>query len=153
MGILARSATVLAIVAFVSGFLITTISGSARAVKIYLALLGGLAIVAAIIALVFTKGLFVYLLFQFISVVIILCFVIIAGAVCGGGVYVLNHKKPPGRKIDQQNIHDFLTVAEFISKAGISEERAVSRIKSGYYDGGILDGTWYVHKSELGSHT
>lgn len=144
-----RVALMIVSVAFLSGFLITVISGSARAVKIFLAVVGVLGFISIVVALVLSGNLFVFLMFQYIVVLLILCFIIIAGAVCGGGVWLLIHRKTPGLVMKGQDLSDFLPLAEFSAQEGITEERAMARIESGYYEGGRFDGKWYIRKSEL----
>ena len=51
--------------------------------------------------------------------------------------------------MNEEELGDYLTIAEFAAREGIDEERAQARIESGYYTGGYCKGAWYVHKSEL----
>jgi hypothetical protein len=146
---LAGIATISAAVAFISGLLITAISGAARPVKIFLGILAAIASAGIIAGFVLSNGLLFYLVFQIISVVVLLCFVVILGAVCGGGIYTLRHRKPPGRSLTRLDIEEYLPAAEFSAREGITEERALGRIKGGFYQGGLYEGAWYIHKSEL----
>lgn len=151
MSLLARVALVLALVAFLSGFLITALSGSWRAVKIWLAVIAVIAMALTIVALVLSHNAFVYLMFQFVSLVIIFCFVVLAGAACGYGVYLLVHRRPPGVDMNVANADDFLPLAEFCRREGVPEERARARVASGYYTGGRKGGEWFIGRSELSS--
>jgi hypothetical protein len=147
--ILAVSALVAITVAFVAGLLITALTGAARPVKILLAILTAIVIVAVIGGIIFSRGLLIYLLFQLIALVLILYFVVVFGAVCGGGIYLLLHKKTRGKRLSQPELADYLPAAEFSALEGITEERALS----GFYQGGRHQGRWYIHKSELSQKT
>jgi hypothetical protein len=149
MELLAGIATISTAVAFVSGLLITAISGAARPVKIFLGILAAISSAGIIAGFIFSNGLLFYLVFQIISAVVLLCFVVVLGAVCGGGIYMLRHKKPPGKSLGKLDIAEYLPAAEFSALEGITEERALGRIKGGFYQGGLYEGAWYIHKSEL----
>ena len=140
-------------VAFVIGLVITAATGSARHVKLFLAILSAILGVVTVAGLIFSRGLLVYLLFQLISLVLVLYLVVVVGAVCGGGIYILRHKKPVGLKLGPSELVEYLPAAEFATLDGITEERALARIKSGYYRGGRHAGAWYIHKSELSPTT
>ena len=129
--------------AFLSGLVITVVSGSAKAVKIYLGILTALFLVIAIAGFAFFTQLMVLWL--------ILYMVIITGAAAGYGLYVLMHRQRPGEALAGADLEDYLSVVDFSAREGITEERALSRIRSGYYRGGNLRGHWYIHKSELTS--
>ena len=149
MDLLAKIAIISASLAFMSGLLLTAVTGSARLVKIFLGILALVFCAGIVAGFVLSKGLFVYLLFQIIALAVALVFAVILGAVCGGGIYLLVHKKPPGTKLTKLIIGEYLPIAEFSTLEGITEERAVLRIKGGFYRGGTYEGNWYVHKAEL----
>jgi hypothetical protein len=136
-------------IAFLAGLLLTASTGAARPVKMLLVILTGMFVIGFIGGLIFSRGLLIYLLFQIIALIILWYFMVILGAVCGGGIYLLIHKKPPGKNLGDANIEEYLPALEFAAQEGITEERAISRIKSGYYQGGLRGGAWYIHKSEL----
>lgn len=135
--------------AFLAGLLITAVSGSAKAVKITLTGLTVLFIGVSVAGFAFSSGWLIFLYTQLIVLVLILYFVIVAGAVVGGGIYVLRHRQAPGEDMGAADLADYLPVAEFAAREGITEDRALSRIRSGYYRGGNFQGKWYVHNSEL----
>jgi hypothetical protein len=151
--ILAVFAITAASVAFVIGLVITAATGSARNVKIFLAILSIILGAITVAGLIFSRGLLTYLLFQLISLVLVLYLVVVAGAVCGGGIYTLLHKKTIGLSLGKTDLAEYLPAAEFSTLEGITEERALARIKSGYYQGGRHAGAWYIHKSELSPTT
>jgi hypothetical protein len=148
MGLLAKIAMIMVYISIVSGFLITAITGSPRRVKHFLAVMNGIAALIAIALLIVIRA-FVYLLFQYITVMLALSFLTIFGATLGYGFYLLIHHKPPGNKLDRNNLDDYLPSPDFAIQEGIDEDRAIGRIKSGYYDGGKIDGIWYIRKTEL----
>jgi hypothetical protein len=150
MDLVADIALLVVFAAFVSGLLLTATTGSARPVKIFLGILTAIFSAASIAGLMFT-GLLIYLLFQIIAAILILYLVIILGAVCGWGLYVLRHKKPRGKPLSKFDIAEYLPLAEFATVEGITEERALARIQSSYYRGGLHEGAWYIHKAELSS--
>lgn len=149
MEMLAEIALGVAAAAFVAGLLISAITGSVRAVKLFLGIVAGVAAIALVGGLVFSRGLLVYLLFQLIAGVLILLFVVIAGAVCGGGIYLLRHRKPAGMTLQEMELADYLPLAEFCTLEGISEDKALARSKNGYYRAGLHAGAWHIHKAEL----
>lgn len=149
MEFLTKIAVNVSLITFLAGFLITAVSGSARAIRYFLAALTGIFILATIAGFILSRGLIIFLLPQLIVLLILIFFVIIAGAACGGGLYVLIHKKSRGGKLSAQEIEDYLPISEFSEIEGITEERALGRIKNGFYHGGRYEGGWYVHKSEL----
>lgn len=150
--LLANIAYIASAIAFVAGFLLTVITGAAKPVKVLLAVLTGIFALALIAGLIFSRGLLIYLVFQIIALILLWYLLIIVGAVFGGGAYLLINKKPPGKNLADANMEEYLPALEFSAIENITEERAISRIKSGYYHGGLHKGTWYIHKSQL-SHT
>ena len=128
-------------------------AGSARPVKLLLATITLIGIAGLITGLILTRGLLIYLTFQIIAFVIVLFFVLITGAACGYGLYLLMHRKSPGSTLDETLIAQYVPLSEFANRAGITDERALARIRSGYYTGGLYKGIWYIHKSELGEAT
>lgn len=149
MELLTRTLLYATLAVFCTGVLITAISGSARAVKLLLAGVTALLVLALAGGLIFTRGLLIYLTFQIIALVVMWYLVLIAGAVCGGGIYLLLHRKPPGKALTQAELSDYLTLTEFCAREGVDAERAEARIRSGYYTGGRVDGVWYIRRSEL----
>ena len=139
-------------IAFLAGVLLTAITGSARSVKILLAVLTGLVAVGIVAGMIISDGLLIYLVFQLIALVIALYFIVIIGAVCGGGVYALLHKQQPGKLLHQSDLVDYLPLTEFCAQEGIDEERATVRLTSSFYAGGRYQGHWFVHKSELSAN-
>ena len=134
--------------AFISGFLITVLTGSGRGIKILLIVLSVLFTLIVIPGFIVTRGLLIFLILQLISMLIIIFMFIIVGAVTGAGIYSLIHKKK-SKIVGKDAIHEYLSLGDFSEKEGITEQRALSRIKSGYYLGGLYAGNWYVHNSEL----
>lgn len=134
---------------FLAGLLITAVTGSAAAVRTTLVVFTALFILVSIAGFAFSGGWLIFLYTQLIVLVLMLYFVFVAGAVTGGGIYLLLHKKTPGETLAASQLADYLPVAEFAAREGITEERALSRIRSGYYRGGRCRGDWYVHRSEL----
>ena len=135
--------------AFLSGFLITVVSGSGKAVKVWLLLVFLVFTGFTVYGFMLSGGLLVFLVFQLVVLLFILIFVIIAGAAAGGGVYALIHKKPEGNPLAETEINDYLALSDFAGLEKITEDRALARIRSGFYTGGTYQGQWYVHKSEL----
>ena len=151
--LLAVFAVIATSAAFVTGLAITAATGSARNIKILLAILSVILGAVTVVGLIYSRGLLTYLLFQLIALVLVLYLVVVAGAVCGGGIYLLLHKKPVGRSLSRPDLAGYQPAAEFSTLEGITEERALARIKSGYYQGGRHEGAWYIHKSELSPPT
>ena len=149
-GLLATIAMTCAGLAFTGGLLITAVTGRVKPVKRLLLIVASLVVAALAVGLVFSRGLLVYLLFQIIAFILVLFLVVIAGAVCGGGIYLLLHCKPAGTLLNPDDLSAYLPLPEFVLQAGITEERGLSRIRSGFYQGGLCEGRWYVHRSELG---
>lgn len=135
--------------AFLLGLLLHLATGSVRALKYCLGGLTALFSVGAIAGLVLSGGMLIILLFQLIIVVLILFFTIIAGALCGGGIRMLLDGKRASKGLSKPAIGDYITVAEFCRLKGLEEARVLARIQSGFYQGGHLEGSWYVHKAEL----
>lgn len=136
-------------IAFLTGLLLTTVTGTARSVKLLLAALTALAAVGLVIGLIVSRGLLIYLLFQFVALMIGLYFVVIIGAVCGGGVYLLLNKQQSGKVLSEAELADYLPLAEFCRREGVDAERATVRLTSSFYAGGRYNGNWYVHRNEL----
>lgn len=149
MELLTQGLLYITLAVFITGILITTLTGSARAVKLVLAGVTALLVLALAAGLIFTRGLLIYLTFQIIALVVMWYLVLVAGAVCGGGIYLLLHRKPPGKVLTAADLADYLALAEFCRLEGVDADRAEARIRSGYYAGGRFDGTWYIRKSEL----
>lgn len=149
MDSLVQIASGVAFVAFIAGLLCTVDSGSVRNVKILLGVLTLLICTGFAAGLVFSRGLLILFLFHLITLICVLSVFIIVGAACGGAIYLYRHQKPPGKSLDKAELGEYLPAAEFATLEGISEERALPRIKSGYYKGGLHQGAWYIHKSEL----
>lgn len=149
MDIVAYSAGSVAALSFITGLLITAITGSARHIKVLLGGLSGLFVLVTGVGLVITKGLLIYLVFQLLTLLMAMVILVVLGAVCGGGIYLLRTRRSNDRGVNPAELGDYLMVAEFATREGISEERALSRISSGYYRGGRHGGRWYIHKSEL----
>lgn len=147
-GILADLVYGVAGLAFLSGLLITAITGAAKPVKTFLWVLTGLFTVLIVIGFVFSRGLLIFLLFQIVALILIWYMFVVIGAVCGGGIYSLRHRQAPGKKLTAQELGDYLPATDFAAREGIELERALARIRSSFYRGGQYDGTWYVHKSE-----
>jgi len=135
--------------AFISGLLITAVSGSVRALKIYLIVLSALSIFGMLIGLIFSGGLLIFLLFQTITLVIIIFFFIIAGAAVGAGINQLIHRKSCFKKLKENDLVDYLPLPVFCEMEGLAEHRVFSRVKSGFSEGGLYKGNLYIHKSEL----
>lgn len=144
--ILLDSIYFLAALFFAIGFLLTATSGRARPVKIFLGILAALFTLLVGIGFAFTPFV-IFLLFQIVALVLIWCMCVVAGAVCGGGLYAWRHRRNTGN-LGEAELGDFVPLAEFCRLEDVDEERALARIRSGYYRGGAFNGTWYVHRSE-----
>ena len=138
-------------VAFVIGCLFTLISGSFRGIRILLIILSVLFVLVIIPGFVVTRGWLIFLFFQLITFWIVIYMFLLAGAAAGFGAYKLIHKTAPGSTIEEIELDKYLGLDEFSMREGISEERALSRIKNGFYKGGQFQGNWFVHQSELSS--
>jgi hypothetical protein len=147
-GILADIVYAVAGLAFLCGLLITAVTGAAKPVKTFLWVLTGIFTVLIIVGFVFTRGLLIFLFFQLVALILVWYMFVVIGAVCGGGLYSLRHKQPPGKRLTQSELADYLPAADFAAREGIDMERALARIRSSYYRGGQYDGAWYIHKSE-----
>lgn len=139
-----------AAVLFVIGLLLTATSGKVRPVKTFLWILTALFTVLIGIGFLFTPFL-IFLLFQIVALILIWYMCIVAGAVCGGGLYALRHKRA-AQTLTAAELAEFVRLEDFCRQEGVDEERARARISSGYYRGGAFDGTWYVHRSEQSRH-
>ena len=135
--------------AFVIGCLFTLISGSFRGIRILLIILSVLFVLVVIPGFVVTRGWLIFLFFQLMTFWIVIYMFLLTGAAAGFGVYKLIHKTAPGSAIDETELNNYLGLIEFSTREGISEERALSRIKNGFYRGGQFQGNWFVHQSEL----
>lgn len=147
-GILADFVYAVAGLAFVSGLLITAVTGAAKPVKTFLWVLSGVFTLLIVLGFVFTRGLLIFLLFQIIALILVWYMFVVVGAVCGGGIYSLRHRQSRGQRLTQAELGEYLPAADFAAREGIELERALARIRSSYYRGGQYDGAWYVHKSE-----
>lgn len=147
-GILANVVYAVAGLAFLSGLLITAITGAAKPVKIFLWVLSGIFALLIIAGFVFSRGLLIFLLFQIIALILIWYMFVVIGAVCGGGIYALRHRQAPGNRLTPEELADYLPAADFAAREGIEMERALARIRSSYYRGGQYEGAWYIHRSE-----
>ena len=107
--------------AFISGFLITVLTGSGRGIKILLIGLSVLFTLVVIPGFIVTRGLLIFLILQLISMLIIIFMFIIVGAVAGAGVYTLIHKKK-SKMVEEDVIHEYLSLGEFSEKEGITEQ-------------------------------
>jgi hypothetical protein len=145
--ILLDSIYLLAAIFFLIGLLLTATSGKAQPVKSFLWILTALFTVLIGIGFVFTS-LIIFLLFQILALILIWYMCVVAGAVCGGGLYAFRHKRRATNSLTAAELGDFMPLAEFCREEDIDEERALARISSGYYRGGAYDGRWYVHRSE-----
>ena len=103
--------------AFISGFLITVLGGSARGIKILLIALSVIFTLVVIPGFIVTRGLLIFLILQLISMLIIIFMFIIVGAVTGAGIYHLIHKKK-NTNLDQGLIHEYISLVEFSEKKG-----------------------------------
>ncbi len=132
---------------FLSGLLITAATGAAKPVKTFLWVLTGVFTVILIIGFVFSRGLLIFLLFQIVALIIIWYMCVVFGAACGAGIYAWRTKQAT-KRVAEADLGDYLKVSEFCALEGIDEERALARIKSGYYRGGQFGGAWYIHNVE-----
>ena len=151
-GLLADAVYAVAGIAFLSGLVITAVTGRAQPVKRFLWGLTALFTLLIIAGFVFSRGLLIFLLFQIIALILIWYMFVVIGAVCGGGIHSLRHKRKVGAHITQDELGEYLPVNEFCAMEGIDEDRALARIRSGYYRGGAFGKAWYIHKSERASH-
>lgn len=146
-GLLLDAVFILGALLFIAGFLLTAATGSARPVKLLLWILAGIFTVLIVIGFAFTPFL-IFLLFQIVALILLWFMCVVAGAVCGGGLYAWRHRRKPGERVTEEVLHEFVPLAEFCAREGIDEERGLARIRSGYYRGGNFSGAWYVHRSE-----
>lgn len=147
-GILADAVYAVAGLAFLSGLAITALTGKVKPVKNFLWALTALFTLAIIIGFIFSRGLLIFLLFQIIALILIWYMFVVIGAACGGGIWLLRHRRAVGALITQADLGEYVPLTEFSALEGIEEERALARIRSGYYRGGSYGGRWYVHRSE-----
>ena len=106
--------------AFISGFFITVLTGSARGIKTLLIALSVLFTLMVIPGFIVTRGLLIFLILQLISMLIIIFMFIIVGAVPGAGICHLIHKKK-NTHLDQDLIHEYMSLVEFSEKKGLLE--------------------------------
>lgn len=135
--------------AFLLGLLLRLFTESMRALHWCL---GGLSLLFAtgiIAGFVLSGGLLIFLLFQLLIFVLVLLFTVFAGAVCATGILRLRQLQGARKTLDAAAAAEQLAVEEFAALEGIEVERALARIRSGYYKGGQHAGRWYVHRSEL----
>ena len=132
---------------FLLGLVLTATTGNTRPVKRMLVTLGVLFVLLIGVGFAFTPFL-IFLLFQIVALILVWFMCIVVGAVCGGGIYALRHKRSVGARLTESDVADFVPLAEFCTREGIDEERALARIRSGYYRGGSFGGNWYIHKAE-----
>lgn len=137
--------------AFLLGLCLNLVTGSGRALKYCLSGFAVLFAIAAVIGLVLSGGLLIFLLFQLIILMLLFLFTVFVGGLCGSGVRALWQDFAARKTVAPQDLADYLPVAEFAVREGIDTERAVARIRSGYYRGGKFAGHWYVHRTELSS--
>lgn len=147
-GILANAVYAIAGIAFLCGFAITAITGSVQRVKVFLWALSAVFTLAIIFGFFFTRGALIFLLFQIIALILVWYMCVVFGAVCGGGLYQLRHRRQLGERLTREQLGDYVPVAEFCAREGIDEERVLARIRSGFYRGGTCADGWYVHRSE-----
>jgi hypothetical protein len=146
-GILLDSIYAVGALLFLVGLVLTAITGRTRPIKIFLAMLSALFALLIAIGFFFTPFV-IFLLFQIIALILVWDMCVVVGAVCGGGIYALRHRQPVGKRLMREELTEYLPLAEFAAREGIDEERALARIRSGYYRGGSYEGAWYVHASE-----
>ena len=147
-GILANAVYAVAGIAFVSGMVITAVTGRAKPVKTFLWALTALFTLLIVLGFIFSQGLLIFLLFQIIALILIWYMFVVIGAVCGGGIYSLRNRRQVGTRMTQAELDDYVPVEEFCALEGIDADRALARIRSGYYRGGAFGKNWYIHKSE-----
>ena len=135
--------------AFVIGFFFTLFSGHFRGIKILLIIFSILFVILIIPGFILTQGWLIFLFFQLMTFWIVIYMFLLTGAAAGFGVHGLIHKKSPGSIISESELKEYLTLGDFSVQEGIDEERALTRIRNGFYKGGRLEGEWYVHQSEL----
>lgn len=145
-GILLDSIYLLAAVFFAIGLLLTATSGKARPVRIFLWILTALFTLLIGVGFLFTPFI-IFLLFQIVALILIWDMCVVAGAVCGGGLYALRHKRA-AHTLTAADLAEFVPLEDFCTHEGVDAERVRARISSGYYRGGAFDGKWYVHRSE-----
>jgi hypothetical protein len=134
---------------FILGFFCKVISGSSKAVKYCLGIIGALFFVGALIGLALSNGFLIFVLPQIVVLAIVFIMVTVVGALFGGFVQKLMKKSASTSKISTHNFSDYLPIAEFSVSKALQEEKVIQRIKSGFYQGGQFEGRWYVHQSEL----
>ena len=135
--------------AFLLGLCLNLVTGSGRALKLCLSSFAVMFSGAAVVGLILSGGLLIFLLFQLIILMLLWLFTLFVGGLCGSGVRKLLQDHDSRKLVSQQDLADYLPVAEFAAAEGVDVERALARIRSGYYKGGKFAGQWYVHCAEL----
>jgi hypothetical protein len=135
--------------AFLLGLFLNLGTGSGRALKVCLSGFAVMFAGAAVVGLILSGGLLIFLLFQLIILMLLWLFTLFVGGLCGSGVRKLLQGLDSRKVLRQQDLADYILVAEFAAAEGIDAERALARIRSGYYKGGKFAGQWYVHCAEL----
>lgn len=146
--LLGQALLLIAAAVFGLGFMLAQASGTWQLPRRVLISLNVLYLVLLVVGLLLTKGFLVFLMFQYIGLVLVLDIVYVAGAASGAGLRAVQQRKR-ATALDATMLDDYMDVTEFAAREGIEAERALARIKSGYYKGGCRDGRWYVHRSEL----
>src|SRR5690606_33511887 len=123
--ILLDSIYFLAAVFFVIGLLLTAFSGKARPVKIFLWILTALFTVLIGIGFAVTPFV-IFLLFQIVALILVWFMCVVAGAVCGGGLYSLRHKRKAANNLTETELADFVPLADFCKQEAVDEERALA---------------------------
>ena len=116
--------------------------------KLLLVILSVLFVLVVIPGFFLTRGWLIFLFFQLLTFWIVIYMFITAGAAAGFGIHRLANRGP-GKTLDAAELDDYVELAVFSNKEGLDEARALTRIKNGYYKGGMYQGTWYIHQSEL----
>lgn len=146
--LLLRAIYLAAALLFLTGFVLGASRGTAPLPTRGLLILNLLFLLLLVAGLVLSGGLAVFLMFQYVGLVLVLDIVYVAGACCGAGLHALQHRKQ-ATALDTRALQDYLALEEFAQREGITEERVLVRLRSGFYRGGQHDGRWYVHRSEL----
>ncbi len=135
--------------AFLLGLFLNLATGSGRALKLCLTGFAVMFAGAAGVGLILSGGLLIFLLFQLIILMLLWLFTVFVGGLCGSGVRKLLQDLDSRKLVSREDLADYLPVAEFAAAEGVDVERALTRIRSGYYKGGKFEGQWYVHCAEL----
>ena len=135
--------------AFLAGFLTTVFTGTGRILKILLVVLTVIFILISIAGFFVTSGWLIFLYTQLMVLWLIVYGVIVTGAVMGGGIFLLLHKRRIGDNITLDDVAEYLPLDEFAALENLDEDRVLGRLRSRYYRGGRFLGNWYIHRSEL----